>query len=134
MSHPITMNWTNGTGNALSFANPAAREGTDPSANPTLMRANGTSAVSADQKGNLKAGPVGSYTWQNAADANQFVTCNYIHPAGKGETSVTVNCSHEYQVSDNNATWGQSQTYGKDVASLQQHAAQITLYIRARPA
>jgi hypothetical protein len=128
VSHPIIMNWTNETGDTLAFGNVKVQNGTTPVASPPSMTANGASSVSADQSHNLTAGPVGSYSWTNAANANQSVGTQYNHPSGSGKTSVTVSCSSAYQVSDDNATWVQAQTYTN--SSLQQHTAQIGLFIR----
>ena len=128
MSHPIIMNWMNETSDTLAFGNVKVQDGTTPVASPPSMAANAASSVSADQSHNLTAGPVGSYSWTNAANANQSVGTQYNHPSGTGQTSVTVSCSSAYQVSDDNATWVQTQTYTN--SSLQQHTAQISLYIR----
>jgi hypothetical protein len=128
MSHPIIMSWKNTSSDTFNFKDAQAREGTLPSASPTTMGANGASTVSADQTGNLRPGPVGSFVWQNATDANQSVSTSYIHPAGTGQSSVTVSCSGHYEVSSDGATWYQAHTFTDP--SLQHHDATITLSIR----
>jgi hypothetical protein len=128
------MTWFNGTSDTLNFSNPKIVDGngTLPTAVPGAMGPNGTSSVSADQKGNLRAGPEGQYDWKNATDANKSVAVTYHHPAGSGATSVTVSCSSAYLVSDDDATWVQSRTY--ESASLQQHDATIDLHLRSAAA
>jgi hypothetical protein len=128
MSHPIFMNWVNQTGDTFTFTNVNVQDGTKPSATSNPMTANGSSSVSADQTHNLGAGPVGSYTWMNAINSNATVSTSYKHPSGTGQTSVTVTCSSQYQVSNNGANWYQVETFTDK--SLQQHDATITLYIR----
>lgn len=128
MSHPIFMNWSNQTSDTFNYTNAHAQDGTQPSAAPVPMGPNGASSVTADQSRNLSAGPAGSYTWQNAVDANASVATQYKHPAGTGESSVTVSCSARYQVSSDNKTWYQTHTFNDK--SLQQHDATITLYIK----
>ncbi|MEL7115078.1 MAG: hypothetical protein AAGP08_05715 [Pseudomonadota bacterium] len=126
MSHPITMNWSNGSEDTLDYSNPFARDGTEPIPSPGVMSHGGTSSVSADQEHNLAAGPVGNYTWVNASDPTKVVACSYVHPSGKGQSSVTVSCAG-YMVSSDHATWFTQHTFTD--SSLQQHSAVIELYI-----
>ena len=58
-----------------------------------------------------RAGPVGSYTWLNVVNGNASVSTSYKHPSGTGQTSVTVTCSSQYQVSNNGANWYQVETF-----------------------
>ena len=132
MSHPIFISWMNETSDTLQFGQPTAREGTLPSATPTSMPASGSSSVTADQVGNFQPGPVGSFLWINVSNDNETVSASYVHPAGFGQSSVTVACSANYQVSDDGATWHQANTY--EDPSLEQHTATIKLYIRPTPA
>lgn len=127
MSHPIFMNWTNKTSTAWNFSGATAREGTLPSANPSTLGSNGSSSVSADQTGNFRAGPVGSYSWINPSDANQSIATSYVHPAGTGQSSVTVSCSAGFQVSSDGVHFYQQHTFTD--ASLQHHDATIGLII-----
>jgi hypothetical protein len=128
MSHPIFMNWVNKSADTFAFTNVRVQDGTTPTATANPMTADGSSSVSADQSHNLGAGPVGSYTWQNVVNANATVSVSYKHPSGVGQTSVTVTCSSQYQVSNNGTNWYQVETFTDQ--SLQQHNATITLYLR----
>lgn len=129
MSHPIFMNWTNKTDTSWVFSQAAAREGTLPAANPGTLAAGGASSVSADQTGNLRPGPVGSYTWSNPGNANQYVSTSYVHPAGTGQSSVTVSCAAGFQVSSDGVHFYQQHTFTDP--SLQHHDATIGLIIAA---
>lgn len=135
MSHPIIMTWKNIASIkdiTFEFRHAAAREGTLPTANPSSLGPSGTSSVSADQTGNLRPGPVGSYDWVDATDANRVVAVSYIHPAGAGQSSVTVSCSAKLEIEANgNGKWYSAHTFTDE--SLQHHDALITLAIREVP-
>lgn len=123
------MTWINKTNDTFSFENPSAEHGTTPKSDSSLLKPGGSAAVKADQKRNLSPGPVGAYDWLNAADANKKIGCSYTHPAGTGESFVTVTCSEGYKVSSDGSTYYQAHTF-KD-SSLQHHDAEITLYIKS---
>lgn len=131
MSHPINMLWQNeleSKEDALSFTNPTHSHGTDPKPSNFILEPQGSSTVSADQSHNLSPGPVGSYTWANSQDTSKKIDCQYNHPAGSGTTTVTVNCSGGYEVSDDKKTYHTSHVFSG--GGLAHHTANITLYFR----
>lgn len=127
MSHPITLNWTNLSTDAFSFGQVQVEHGTTPTANPPVLPAGGSSSVTADQSNNLSPGPVGSFNWTSASNG-QTIAVQYNHPAGTGQTVVEVQCASAYEVSADQQQWSSQQTYTN--ASLQQHAAVLSLYLR----
>jgi hypothetical protein len=131
MSHPITITSINQSHDILLFGSVSVREGTQPTVSANPLPAGGSSSVTADQKGNFQAGPVGQFQWTNVASQSQYAAVSYNHPAGPGQTSVTVTCTSQYQASDDDETWVQSYTYTDD--SLEQHSAVLTLYFRNTP-